>query len=507
MQPAFIGHQIVNHRPHAIPIRAPPPERGSGAPRQETLPVYQHGIPCLPYHYIPLHGSAHGIFFDPATKMFVGDGPPRENLRRFDGSLPCTTKARLAREPTSAHADDAEDSLHIQTKALHQAIDYGADVRAANAPPVPSSVPGVPGPTPTIGSLSTRAFEKKYYCICTNKWESHRHSCPAPCNVVFPPGGPTRPGTVLPPGWFEFRLQVDASIYPNSVVPEPGSAAARTTSAVGGRFGDDLPARWFAPGPVGFVFDFGQEEGEIDVSNVPALIAAADAHEAGLRGSVWNKGGKRGGKKKKTKKGSAQTEGTSAFPATASAADISNWVSANVAEYVPEPRGIPVNTHGAGAPPVGMSAKAAGKMPEPRGMPEHTHDAVAPHVGMSANAGGKMPEHAQNAGASPEKAVAFSKAKDAGVIPSAGEKEDSLGAENGVGGGAADAGTDGSARKSAETDIPAKKYASGGVAGAGTSAETDTSIKKKRRSGHRRGVKSSKRGKDGVARQGNNQKT
>ena len=65
---------------------------------------------------VPLFGSGHGMFLDPATGMFIGDGPPRQFPYRADGTLP--SKPDLQRDffANVQHPQPAEDMFHIQSK-------------------------------------------------------------------------------------------------------------------------------------------------------------------------------------------------------------------------------------------------------------------------------------------------------------------------------------------------------------------------------------------------------
>lgn len=243
METEVIRLPIINRRAHAIPIRAPPSPRSH---RKVLLPAFQHGLVGVPTHYVPLQGALIGMFFDPVTNMYVGDGPPRSTPRRSDGTFPTTlTRAQFDIETVPVNI---EDTVHVQSLEQINSIDDEADERAAiNSQP--DQVPFDLSYTPT--SVPTRPYEA-YWCRCRQTWLSYPHDCPEPPTPAFPTTMPIRPGTELPADWITHRIAVDSSIYPGEVVPKETPAATAPSSAVGGEHGSDLPARWFAPGPVEF---------------------------------------------------------------------------------------------------------------------------------------------------------------------------------------------------------------------------------------------------------------
>ncbi|KAL8680313.1 MAG: hypothetical protein Q9186_003495 [Xanthomendoza sp. 1 TL-2023] len=114
---------------------------------------YDNGVPDIPTHWIPLYGSAHSIFYDPITKLFHNDGPPRPTLERPDGTMPATdTTPHL---PLFNH--HREDVLHIQPRAITDPLVHQAS-SAAN---------------PVMGHRHIY-----YYCKCQRSWLSRRHYCP-----------------------------------------------------------------------------------------------------------------------------------------------------------------------------------------------------------------------------------------------------------------------------------------------------------------------------------------
>lgn len=243
METEVIRLPIINRRAHAIPIRAPPSPRRH---RVGLLPAFQHGLVGIPSHYVPLQGALIGMFFDPMTSMYVGDGPPRSTPRRSDGTAPTTiTREQFNIETAPVSIDDM---VHVQSLEQINSIEDEADERAANNPQ-PGQVPFDLSYTPT--SVPTRPYEA-YWCSCRQTWLRYSHDCPEPPTPAFPTTMPIRPGTKLPADWITHRIVVDSSIYPGGVVPKETLAATAPNSAVGGEHGSNLPVRWFAPGPVGF---------------------------------------------------------------------------------------------------------------------------------------------------------------------------------------------------------------------------------------------------------------
>lgn len=241
METEVVCLPIINRRAHAIPIRAPPSPRNH---RKVLLPAFQHGFVGIPSHYVPLQGALIGMFFDPMTSMYVGDGPPRSTPRRSDGTVPTTiTREQFNIETAPVNIDEM---VHVQSLEQISSIEDEADERAA-INPQPDQVPFDLSYTPT--SVPTRPYEA-YWCTCRQTWLSYPHDCPEPPTPAFPTSMPIRPGTELPTDWITHRIVVDSSIYPGEGGPKETLAAAAPNNAVGGEYGSDLPIRWFAPGPV-----------------------------------------------------------------------------------------------------------------------------------------------------------------------------------------------------------------------------------------------------------------
>lgn len=236
---------IINHRAHAIPIRAPPSPR---CRRLVLLPAFQHGLSGVPSHYVPLQGAVTGMFFDPVTRMYVGDGPPRSTLLRSDRTVPTTlTREQVNMEAGSEAPISIDDMVHVQTLEQINSMEDEADGHVATNPQ-PGQVPFDLSYTPT--SVPTNPFEA-YWCRCRQIWLSCPHDCPEPPTPAFPTTMPIRPGTELPADWITHRIVVDPSIYPNGILPTGTPAAAASSGTVKDEFGSDLLARWFAPGPAG----------------------------------------------------------------------------------------------------------------------------------------------------------------------------------------------------------------------------------------------------------------
>lgn len=62
---------------------------------------------------VPLFGSGHGMFFDPNTGLFTGDGAPRKSPYRPDGTLPSRPDLESDRLTKQQYPEPAEDQLHI----------------------------------------------------------------------------------------------------------------------------------------------------------------------------------------------------------------------------------------------------------------------------------------------------------------------------------------------------------------------------------------------------------
>ncbi|KAI4270624.1 MAG: hypothetical protein L6R38_007070 [Xanthoria sp. 2 TBL-2021] len=173
---------IFNGRP---PSNLPP---SSAATTPFNGPIYDNQIPGIPTHWIPIYGAGHGMFYDPITKLFHGDGPPRPDLERSDGSMP----EMDTMEPLPRFSEHREDCLHLQPRAITDPL-----VRRMQASPIVSH---------------------RYYCTCQHRWLSQRHNCPddrispgMPWAGGVPQRGMTvavRPGDTIPMSSFTHELAV-----------------------------------------------------------------------------------------------------------------------------------------------------------------------------------------------------------------------------------------------------------------------------------------------------------
>lgn len=189
------------------------------------------------------------MFFDPVTRMYVGDGPPRSTPHRSDRTVPTTlTREQVNMETVPEEPVNIDDVVHVQSQEQINSIEDEADERAATYPQ-PDQLPSDLSYTPT--SVPTCPYEA-YWCRCRQTWLSYPHGCPEPPTPAFPMTMPLRPGTELPTDWITHRIVVDPSIYPGAVVPGEAPAAAASSFTTEGEYGSGIPARWFAPGPAGF---------------------------------------------------------------------------------------------------------------------------------------------------------------------------------------------------------------------------------------------------------------
>ncbi|KAL8959767.1 MAG: hypothetical protein Q9193_003418, partial [Seirophora villosa] len=83
-----------------------------------SRPVYDNEVPQIPTHWIPIYGAGHGIFYDPVTKLFHNDGPPRPTLERADG----TTQTMDEKIAIPRIGFRSEDILHLQPPSLTEPI-------------------------------------------------------------------------------------------------------------------------------------------------------------------------------------------------------------------------------------------------------------------------------------------------------------------------------------------------------------------------------------------------
>ncbi|KAL8731834.1 MAG: hypothetical protein Q9166_003118 [cf. Caloplaca sp. 2 TL-2023] len=120
-------------------------------------PIYDNQVPGIPTHWIPIYGAGHGLFYDPVTKLFHGDSPPRPDLERSDGTLPEMENT----ESLPGFGAHREDVLHIQPRAVTD---------------------------PLIQRMQATAItDRRYFCKCRNTWLARRHNCP---DDRVPPGTP-----------------------------------------------------------------------------------------------------------------------------------------------------------------------------------------------------------------------------------------------------------------------------------------------------------------------------
>ncbi|KAL8850602.1 MAG: hypothetical protein Q9221_004472 [Calogaya cf. arnoldii] len=148
---AIIKENITDPRPtHLRDIFNGPPSNlpPSICTSPFNRPIYDNQVSGIPTHWIPIYGAGHGIFYDPITKLFYGDGPPRPEIERPDNSMPEMDN----KEPLPRFGKHREDCLHLQPRAITDSL-----VRRMQASPI-------------IG--------RRYYCRCQHRWLAQRHSCP-----------------------------------------------------------------------------------------------------------------------------------------------------------------------------------------------------------------------------------------------------------------------------------------------------------------------------------------
>ncbi|KAI4177014.1 MAG: hypothetical protein LQ348_005889 [Seirophora lacunosa] len=159
-----------------------------------SRPVYDNEVPQIPTHWIPIYGAGHGIFYDPLSKLFHNDGPPRPTLERADG----TTQTMDDKIAIPRVGFRSEDILHLQPPSLTEPI-----VRSMEA---------------------NHAATRRYYCRCRDVWTQAPHDCPtdgeqadAPLPGPGPPSeaapGAIRPGQGIPPESFTHDLVVGDVSY------------------------------------------------------------------------------------------------------------------------------------------------------------------------------------------------------------------------------------------------------------------------------------------------------
>ncbi|KAL9041165.1 MAG: hypothetical protein Q9180_001460 [Flavoplaca navasiana] len=181
-----------------IPETRPPHLRNifTGAPSNlsppsttaSKRPIYDNQVPGIPTHWIPIYGAGHGLFYDPIIKLFHGDGSPRSNLERSDGSMP----EMDTMDPLPRFGEHREDCLHVQPRAVTDPL-----VRRMQASPI---------------------LGRRYYCRCQRRWLAQRHECPdvrIPVTRAWSDGVPQkgrtvaiRPGDTIPASSFTHELAI-----------------------------------------------------------------------------------------------------------------------------------------------------------------------------------------------------------------------------------------------------------------------------------------------------------
>lgn len=143
---------------------APPPP-----PVRET---YNCDVSGVPSHWVPFYGSAFGLFYDPVTDMFAGDGPPRRCIHRpRDCSLPSVPNAFTWFDYCNAPPRAYLDSRHLQSRAF--AVRFG-EVHLSDG-------------------------ETRFFCFCVKRWRTWPHRCPSTWLEM-----PLRPTCIFPRGWLPY---------------------------------------------------------------------------------------------------------------------------------------------------------------------------------------------------------------------------------------------------------------------------------------------------------------
>ncbi|KAL8941927.1 MAG: hypothetical protein Q9216_001955 [Gyalolechia sp. 2 TL-2023] len=140
-------------------------------------PVYHNHTPGVPTHWVPVYGAGHGMFYNPVSKLFYGDGAPRPTIERQNGSIQPINHGT----PIPPIGFQPEDVLHLQPPSMIDkvAMDVENDVDAV----------------------------RRYYCRCKNAWLEWPHKCPLEwegedvfVDQTLPTGAttPIRPGDRIP---------------------------------------------------------------------------------------------------------------------------------------------------------------------------------------------------------------------------------------------------------------------------------------------------------------------
>ena len=178
------------------------------ASRPTTLPSYDNGVRGVPAHWIKLYGTAHGMFYDPLTKLFFGDGLPRATLvRGADGGMPAKADATAIFQDVD---QDPADAIHVTSRNLmHQFANIAPDA------------------------------ERMMWCRCTGQWVEDLHEC-LPAIAQRHPGQLILPGgTLFLPEWFTHSNFATDTSYIERVGPcvqlgQPHLADVATTSQANG---------------------------------------------------------------------------------------------------------------------------------------------------------------------------------------------------------------------------------------------------------------------------------
>ncbi|KAL9595618.1 MAG: hypothetical protein Q9219_006324 [cf. Caloplaca sp. 3 TL-2023] len=137
-------------------------------PSKVAQPIYDNQVPSVPTHWVPIYGSGHGIFYDPLTKLFFGDGLPRPTLERPDGTIQPIDMST----PLPPFGYQQEDVLHLQPHSM--------------AMPTVRKVENDPDAV------------KRYYCRCREMWMIKPHDCPIDWEDAQATTTVIRPGDPIP---------------------------------------------------------------------------------------------------------------------------------------------------------------------------------------------------------------------------------------------------------------------------------------------------------------------
>lgn len=120
----------------------------STTPPRPRRAIYDNRVSGIPTHWIPIYGAGHGIFYDPVSKLFYGDGAPRPTLERSDGTMqPMDNK-----KPIPPFGFQSEDILHIQPQSMIESLVKEVE--------------------------NDHHVLRRYYCRCEDAWLERPHECP-----------------------------------------------------------------------------------------------------------------------------------------------------------------------------------------------------------------------------------------------------------------------------------------------------------------------------------------